>query len=206
MSKRTSPNSNSSISAAAALLVRSPRSDTMQLLRISKRNLLRMKLVIWLYGSERFSLSFAASCFRTVVASVPVPPLQLNTSGEKEPMSTSCILTLYSLFFDFPWWTYICSISLFQLLGASGLKTLTSKNALQSGFQKLRALMSDLAPSDTLVPGGKTSPVTGRRGGSSFTSLHTSINSSPFLQVRQWFIEYSTPHIHFFGTSFSQRL
>ena len=77
------------------------------------------------------------------------------------------------------------------------------------------ALTSAQAPLLKLLPVGKISPVTGKRLGSILTSLQISPNNSarvslialwrmmtypPFLQLKQWLMEYSWPHWQYFGT------
>ena len=99
-------------------------------------------------------------------------------------------------------------------MGAWGLKTLMSKNALVSGAHSPNALTSALAPSDLFDPAGRSSPVADCKAGSDRTSLHISVRSlcvvsltalclmlmkPPFLQVR--LIEYGFPQAHDFETS-----
>ena len=49
-------------------------------------------------------------------------------------------------------------------------------NALANGDQRFLALTASRAPGDVIEPLGSFSPVRGRRGGSTSTSLHTSSN------------------------------
>ena len=116
------------------------------------------------------SKSFDESVLMNRSASGSVPPVQLSTTGVNVLFSICKILALHSFFFICSWCLYI-DIPFGQLLRANGFMTLMSKNARLSGIQKLRALTSALAPSVTFDPGGRTSPVTGRRDGSRPTSL-----------------------------------
>ena len=119
--------------------------------RRSKRILRRMKAMTSLYRWLFFTLIFCARCLRNLSASPPIPPVVLNTSGVKEAFSTCSTLELYLSFFSRSWVKYICGMLLFLLDGACGCSTLTSRNVLSNGVQKLLALISSLAPSTVVV-------------------------------------------------------
>ena len=146
-------------------------------LSMSNLSLLRTNATTWEYSSCFFSLIFKERCLINLSVSFDIPPLQLNTSGVNDALSIWMILALYSLFFKFSWWVYICGICFDQLVGAWGLKTLMSKNALVSGAHSPNALTSALAPSDLFVPAGRSSPVADCKAGSDRTSLHISVRS-----------------------------
>ena len=77
---------------------RFPRNDSTQVRIRSKLIRLRRKFIVVL--SFRFTESFNAIVFRSLVASDEAPPLQLNITGVKLAFSTSRMRALYSRFLD----------------------------------------------------------------------------------------------------------
>ena len=65
-----------------------------------------------------------------MVAAGTIPPVAENTRGVKEPCSISRMRCSYALRFRVSWCLYVEAREDLQLLGARGLKTLMSKNAL----------------------------------------------------------------------------
>ena len=143
-------------------------------------------------------------------------PLVANTSGVNVPFSICSTRSLYCLFFSFSLiWKHLFS-SEHLYLWACRLKTLTSKNTLWPGVQKLRALMSRRASLFTLaVLSCRTSPLTSTSVGYVFTSWQTSFKSEavisrsslwrkatipPFLQDKAWLRSNFSPHTQSVGS------
>ena len=84
-----------------------------------------------------------------------------KTNGVNDPLSTSCTLELYWIFFSFS----LISKALFKVdfkwRLANGLNTLTTKNACLPRIQKSRAVISNLASSLLFAAFTNISPVKG---------------------------------------------
>ena len=82
------------------------------------------------YGCALFSGRSEASRWYMTVGALPMSPVAEMTSGVKGPCSTSLTLSLYFLLYSFSCLLYTDSGVELVLLGAKGLNTHTSKNAL----------------------------------------------------------------------------
>ena len=143
------------ISRDTALYPLWPRNAIIVVFKRSKRRRFLIKFMVSLYFCPLFSAIFSAILLKKVWASGLIPPVVEKTSGVNDAFSISRTLALYATFFCCSWDLYMRGIVLCALLeGAGAWNTLTSNNARSKGLHTLLALMSSLASSATLEPGG----------------------------------------------------
>ena len=85
-----------------------------------------------LFGCNLFSASISPSLLKKFLVHLLIPPAIVNTRGVKDACSTCSILSSYCLRFSFSCLEWAASRLWCAWLGATGSKTLISKNALWS--------------------------------------------------------------------------
>ena len=132
-----------------------------------------------LFGWRLFSASISPSLLKNFLVQLLIPPAIVNTRGVKDACSTCSILSSYYLHFSFSYLEWAASRLWCAWLGATGSKTLISKNAVWSRHQKPKALTSILALFSVFaVWYFRVSPVSGWSMGSFSTPLQTSESNS----------------------------
>ena len=170
-------NSNPSLASFEVGLLKGTLEPLIQVtadLRISVEILALSHVMTSLYLWSVFSARVVASCLRNIWHSFPIPPFVPKTRGVKTPCSTFRMRSRYSLFLLFSWFLKMVWVDLPAWLEELTCVTRMSKNAVWFLCQKPLALTSNLASELVFaVLCSKVSFVTGRRCGSTWTSLHT---------------------------------
>ena len=148
-------------------------------------------------------------------AAGPQAPVVARTTGVNDPRSMFTIRSSYSRLLQRSWRLNRLAGEQSTYDGAFGWKTRTSKKASSPRVQKPLARTSARASGAVLADRQEnTSPLNDWRQGSTRTSWHTSVRSSPkrsrnslcrtvgnppWEQTIAWLVEKGVPHTHFSG-------